>query len=66
MSDYGETDSEKVELAKEILYTQAVVRGVVCGSRDMFENMNRAVEASKIKPVIDKVRFCFSLLFLHS
>ncbi|ORY88039.1 NAD-P-binding protein [Leucosporidium creatinivorum] len=55
MSDYKEAEEEKVEFAKEILYTQAVVRGVVCGSRDMFEAMNRAVEATKLKPVVDKV-----------
>ncbi|KAK4056813.1 hypothetical protein OIO90_002062 [Microbotryomycetes sp. JL221] len=56
MSDYQTAQNEEtVEYAKEILYTQAVVHGVVCGSRDMFENMNRASEAGKIHPVIDKV-----------
>ncbi|BGP15766.1 hypothetical protein JCM10213_007938 [Rhodosporidiobolus nylandii] len=33
----------------------AVVRGVVCGSRDMFEDMNRCVEINKIVPIVDKV-----------
>ncbi|GAA5876603.1 hypothetical protein JCM1840_000821 [Sporobolomyces johnsonii] len=58
MSDYptGSIEGEEQpEYAKEILYTQAVVRGVVCGSRDMFEDMNRCVEINKIVPVVDKV-----------
>lgn len=33
----------------------AVVRGVVCGSRDHFEDLNRCVEINKIVPVVDKV-----------
>ncbi|GAA5848605.1 hypothetical protein JCM5353_000927 [Sporobolomyces roseus] len=58
MSDYasGSDKSEQpVEYAKEILYSQAVVRGVVCGSRDMFEDLIRCVEINKIVPVVDKV-----------
>ncbi|KAM0787631.1 hypothetical protein ACM66B_003696 [Microbotryomycetes sp. NB124-2] len=54
MSDYQAETQERPEYAKEILYTQAVVHGVVCGSRDMCENMVRASEASNIHPVIDK------------
>lgn len=56
MSDYaagkveGQDDnSEAPELAKEILYAQARVHGVVCGSRDMFEDMNRCVEANRVR-----------------
>ncbi|GAA6027666.1 hypothetical protein JCM8097_007973 [Rhodosporidiobolus ruineniae] len=62
MSDYptGRVEGEEQpDLAKEILYTQAVVRGVVCGSRDQFEDMNRCVEINKIVPIVDKV-FPFS------
>ncbi|BGP39578.1 hypothetical protein JCM10450v2_003544 [Rhodotorula kratochvilovae] len=60
MSDYAQgkvagQDDEAPELAKEILYTQARVHGVVCGSRDHFEDMNRCVETNKIVPVVDKV-----------
>ncbi|GAA5849670.1 hypothetical protein JCM8547_000529 [Rhodosporidiobolus lusitaniae] len=56
MSDYQQSTGEDApEYAKEILYTQAVVRGVVCGSRDMFEDMNRCVEINKIVPIVDKV-----------
>lgn len=56
MSDYAagkvegqDDDSEAPELAKEILYAQARVHGVVCGSRDMFEDMNRCVEANRVR-----------------
>lgn len=31
------------------------IRGLLVGSRALFEELNRAIEASKIKPVIDKV-----------
>ncbi|GAA5840111.1 hypothetical protein JCM3766R1_004101 [Sporobolomyces carnicolor] len=58
MSDYDGSSSsgqESPEYAKEILYSQAVVRGVVCGSRDMFEDLIRCVETNKIVPVVDKV-----------
>jgi D-arabinose 1-dehydrogenase-like Zn-dependent alcohol dehydrogenase len=33
------------------------VRGVLVGSRSQFEEMNRAIEACKIKPVVDKKVF---------
>ena len=57
MSDYAPQSekSEHFEYSKEILYSQAVVRGVVCGSRDMFEDLIRCVEVNKIVPVVDKV-----------
>ncbi|GAA6021614.1 hypothetical protein JCM11491_001238 [Sporobolomyces phaffii] len=59
MSDYASsasgTQQEGPEYAKEILYSQCVVRGVVCGSRDMFEDLIRCVENNKIVPVVDKV-----------
>ena len=29
--------------------------GIQVGSRDMFEAMNRAIEAAKLEPVIDRV-----------
>ena len=31
------------------------MQGIFVGSRKMFEDMNRAIEAAKLKPVIDKV-----------
>lgn len=33
------------------------VRGVLVGSRLQFEDMNRAIEANDIKPVVDKEVF---------
>lgn len=38
-----------------ILFTGAIVRGIMVGSREMFEDMNRAIDLHGIKPVIDKV-----------
>ncbi|GAA5940103.1 zinc-dependent alcohol dehydrogenase family protein [Sporobolomyces koalae] len=60
MSDYATATGsgptvDEPEYAKEILYSQAVVRGVVSGSRDMFEDLIRCVETNKIVPVVDKV-----------
>ncbi|GAA6061821.1 hypothetical protein JCM10212_001127 [Sporobolomyces blumeae] len=62
MSDYAPASgpsADQTEYAKEILYSQAVVRGVVCGSRDMFEDLVRCMEINEIVPVVDKV-FPFS------
>ncbi|KAF5558537.1 alcohol dehydrogenase [Fusarium napiforme] len=41
----------------QILSSMAVVRGIVVGSRAQFEAMVRAIEASDIKPVLDKQVF---------
>jgi NADPH:quinone reductase-like Zn-dependent oxidoreductase len=38
-----------------ILTSGAIVRGVLVGSRELFENMNRAIALHRIKPVIDTV-----------
>ncbi len=38
-----------------ILAKRANVQGISVGSTEMFEAMNRAIAANKIKPVIDKV-----------
>ncbi|KAI9738308.1 MAG: hypothetical protein M1834_008806 [Cirrosporium novae-zelandiae] len=34
-----------------------IVRGILVGSRELFEDMNRAIEANNIKPVVDKKVF---------
>jgi NADPH:quinone reductase-like Zn-dependent oxidoreductase len=31
------------------------LHGIFVGNRDMFESMNRAIEAGGIRPVVDKV-----------
>lgn len=38
------------------------IRGVYVGSRQQFEEMNRAIEASKIKPVVDDKIFTLDQL----
>ncbi|MDQ3219375.1 MAG: zinc-binding dehydrogenase, partial [Acidobacteriota bacterium] len=38
-----------------ILMKAVRMHGIFVGSRTMFEDMNRAIEANKLKPVIDKV-----------
>ncbi len=42
-----------------ILMQQVRIQGVLVGHREGFEAMNRAIEANKLKPVVDKV-FPFS------
>ena len=41
----------------ECLNTGATVRGALVGSRLQFEDMNRAIDAMGIKPVVDKKEF---------
>jgi NADPH:quinone reductase-like Zn-dependent oxidoreductase len=41
------------------LFKRLTVQGIYVGSRDMFENMNNAIEANSILPVIDR-RFSFN------
>lgn len=38
-----------------VLRGSVVLRGIVVGSRQMFEDMNRAIAAHRIRPVIDSV-----------
>jgi NADPH:quinone reductase-like Zn-dependent oxidoreductase len=38
-----------------IVHKSATVFGIYVGSREMFEELNRALEQSKVRPVIDKV-----------
>ena len=37
----------------ETLNNQCTVRGILVGSRLQFEEMNRAIDANGIKPVVD-------------
>lgn len=41
------------------LLNLCTVRGVLVGSRVLFEDMNRAIEANGIKPVVDEKVFGF-------
>ncbi|TGO26388.1 hypothetical protein BPAE_0060g00030 [Botrytis paeoniae] len=46
----------------EALNNMCIVRGIAIGNRGQFEDMNRAIEANKIKPVVDKKVFKFEEL----
>jgi D-arabinose 1-dehydrogenase-like Zn-dependent alcohol dehydrogenase len=37
----------------EALMHGCIIRGILVGSRMQFEDMNRAIDANKIKPVVD-------------
>ncbi len=37
-----------------VLLNAITIRGIYVGSREMFEEMNRAVEANNLKPIIDR------------
>ncbi|KAI9821768.1 MAG: hypothetical protein M1827_002349 [Pycnora praestabilis] len=41
----------------DCLTHNCIVRGIFVGSRALFEDMNRAIEANNIKPVVDKKVF---------
>ncbi|KAI0651159.1 NAD-P-binding protein [Trametes meyenii] len=43
------------ELPVKILAKAAIVRGILIGSRQQFEDMNRLISAVKLRPVVDKV-----------
>lgn len=38
-------------------FSPCIIRGLVVGSRQQFEDMNRAIEAKDIHPVVDKQLF---------
>ena len=46
----------------EALTTICTIRGTLVGSRQMFEEMNRAIDACNMKPVIDERIFGFEEL----
>ncbi len=53
-----------------LLVLSARVQGIFVGSRNMFEQMNKAIELHKVKPVVDKT-FAFAelkqaLLYMES
>ena len=49
----GGTPTEQQPTFLECLSHECVVRGVYVGSRMLFEDMNRAIDANGIKPVVD-------------
>jgi len=53
----GGVKGEKQPTFLECLNNHCTVRGILVGSRLAFEEMNRAIEANKIKPVVDEKVF---------
>ncbi|KAJ3526050.1 hypothetical protein NM688_g8310 [Phlebia brevispora] len=51
----GNNVPDDIPLTLKILFKDANVRGILVGSRTMYEEMNRALAARDIKPVVDKV-----------
>ncbi|KAL1746540.1 chaperonin 10-like protein [Schizophyllum fasciatum] len=51
-------DKPDADIAKLILYSQAIVRGVVCGSRLLFEQMIRKSATNVLTPIVDR-QFAF-------
>lgn len=49
----GSTDTSDAPLVA--LGKAAMIRGILIGSRDQFESMNRLIIANKLKPIVDKV-----------
>lgn len=50
-------DSKEQPTFMDALTKICNIRGLLVGSRDQFEAMNRCIEANKIKPVVDKKIF---------
>ena len=53
----GGVKGEKQPTFLDCLNHLCTVRGVIVGSRVQFEQMNRAIDASGIKPVVDEKVF---------
>ncbi|EGR45145.1 uncharacterized protein TRIREDRAFT_23292 [Trichoderma reesei QM6a] len=53
------TSSEKEPAVMDILNHVCIVRGIFVGSRQQFEEMNRAINSTKIRPVVDRNIFSF-------
>lgn len=53
------TSSKEQPKVMDILDHVCIVRGIFVGSRQQFEEMNRAIESNKIHPVVDRNIFAF-------
>ena len=38
-----------------LVFKNARIQRILVGSREMFEEMNRAIEVNRIKPIVDRV-----------
>ncbi|KAI0357912.1 NAD-P-binding protein [Trametes cingulata] len=50
-----EMEAELTALPVRVLGRAIIMRGILIGSRQEFENMNRLITAAKLKPVVDTV-----------
>lgn len=55
----GGTSAEESPSTLAALTSLCTIRGILVGSRVQFEDMNRAIEANDIHPVVDKTVFNF-------
>lgn len=51
----GGQDAEKESLALGALLNSFIIRGILIGSRQEFQAMNRAIDANNIHPIVDKI-----------
>ena len=58
----GGVGQEKQPSTLDALTHSCIIRGILVGSRLQFEDMNVAIEANKIKPVVDEKVFEFEQL----
>ena len=55
----GGPSADKTPTTLDTLTYQCIVRGILVGSRMLFEEMNAAIDANNIKPVVDEKVFDF-------
>lgn len=53
------TSSDEQPPLMDVLNHLCIVRGIFVGSRVQFQEMNKAIDQAKIKPVVDPARFAF-------
>ena len=48
-------DVEKVDASVRAIQTQGILRGILVGGKDVFEDLIRGLEKGRWTPIIDKV-----------
>ncbi len=51
----GKPNDPSGSLLAQIILNRLVIRGLVVGSREMFEQMNKLIDANKLKPIVHQV-----------
>ena len=54
----GQGEGEQPGMSEPLMHG-CIVRGILIGSRMQFEDMNKAIDANMIKPVVDEKVFAF-------